>query len=101
MGASAWSTVTLNKQYVGTRTEKAVLIKMPEWSIYQGYVTWISTKLVREKGSNQYTVAIRPGFDLILRMPVKNSDGNYTNADTKQITGYEFAKIFNEEHDNI
>lgn len=98
---SVWTEFTINKKYVGMRTAKAVLINMPKESIYEGYSAWLSTKIVREHGPNQYTIAMRPGFDVILRMIVKNNDGNYVTGATKQITGLEFARQFMDEEDQI
>lgn len=101
MAGSAWSTFTINKKYVGTRTEKSILIKMPDDSIYEGYSTWLSAKLVREQGSNNYSIAMRPGFDVILRMILKDSNGNYITADTKRISGLEFSRAFTDREDDI
>lgn len=42
-----WKHIVINKNLIKTETEKAVLIKMPHNSRYDGYVFWLPSKLVK------------------------------------------------------
>lgn len=88
-----WRTLKLNRKYIGMRTEKSTLIKMPANSDYPGYITWLSNKLVRESGS-RYEVAIRPGFEITLILSEKNSSGNYVEVNRVSVSGDTFIRQF-------
>lgn len=90
---SSWKSFKVKHEYIGMRTEKSTLVQMPPDSIYMGYQTWISNKLVRESDGD-YTIAIRPGFDVVLELVAKDENGTLYSVHKKKISGDEFREQF-------
>lgn len=63
-----WKSIQINKQNIKAETSNAMLIAMPHNSLYDGFVFWHSTKLIREgKNSNAISVSYNDGFNVIKR----------------------------------
>lgn len=74
-----WKNIEINVQNIETKTEKAVLIKMPNKSNYAGYKFWHPSKLVRY-GSNSYARNIGYTDDFTFKL-FKNGNGKHNKLD--------------------
>lgn len=95
---SNWKRIQINTNGIETKTDKAVLIKCPNKSAYQGYMFWHPAKLVREgKHSHAASVSYTDEFEFRLRRYNKNKDV----LSEKKINAQEFEALFGIVDDNI
>lgn len=97
-----WKNKNINKQNIEVETAKAVLIKMPHNSDYDGYKFWHPTKLVR-KGRNSNSVSISYNDEFTFNLK-KYGNGKYNKReviDEIEIDTEEFENAFNVMNENI
>ena len=90
---SRWIVINVTSEYIGTKTERFTKIFVPFDSLYAGYSTELSNKLIREY-HDSYTISVRPDFEILLELITTDENGNYITVDTKIITGKQFAELF-------
>lgn len=90
---SRWTVITINSENIGMKTERFTKIFMPDGSLYAGYSTLLSNKLVRENNGS-YTICVRPDFEILLELIVNDENGNYKTVDTKMINGKQLVDLF-------
>lgn len=94
---ATWHKVNFNAQNIESETEKAVLIKMPHKSGFDGFKFWHPKKLVRTAGGKGYflTFSFTDEFEFKL---VKNGNGKYNKfdvVDQRTISASEMIDAFN------
>lgn len=90
-----WKNININSNNIKTETFKAVLIKMPHNSKYDGYVFWHPSKLVRS-GNHSAVLSIAYTEDFIFNLK-KYGKGKYNSRkviDEKEITVEDFEDAF-------
>lgn len=55
---ATWHKLILNVQNIEAETERAVLIRMPHCSDYNGFKFWHPKRLVRESGGNSHLLIL-------------------------------------------
>ena len=97
-----WKNLNINKQNIETETAKAVLIKMPKKSRYDGYKFWHPSKLVRNgRHSNAVSVGYTDDFTFKLK---KFGNGKYNKFDVLdeiEISAEQFEQAFEVMDENI
>lgn len=91
---SDWGKVAFNLQNIGAQTERAILIKMPHRSEYDGYTVWVSKKLIREGShSYEYFMSIKADMEFAIK---KHAGWSHNNKvlDDKTITAEQMAEAF-------
>ncbi|HEN9415772.1 TPA: hypothetical protein ACQ0F8_001628 [Streptococcus agalactiae] len=76
-----------------TKTDKAIKIKMPSYSLYSGYVTWIPQQFVQSVFPNQdnyYQFYLPTHFEVKLYL----EDSTRSIVDTKIVSATYLEKIF-------
>lgn len=88
-----WKSIQFNKQNIEYETDKAVLIKIPHKSAYDGYKFWHPEKLVKvlEKG-NGYFLSFSYTDDFIFKIFKTNKKRVKTSE--YEIDGNEMAECF-------
>lgn len=97
-----WKSININTQNIEAQTSKAVLIKMPNSSIYHGYSFWHPSKLVRS-GKHSYSVSVSYTDEFVFRLK-KYGQGKWNKSkviDGKEIDAEEFETAFEVMDDNI
>ena len=93
MTDSKWVTIYIPSKYIKTRTASFTQIIFPESSVYMGYQTWLSNKLVKCSG-DYYRVALRSDFDINIEIEIKNTLGNYEIVSNSTISARTFQQQF-------
>lgn len=97
-----WKNININRQNIETETCKAVLVKMPHNSDYDGYKFWHPSKLVRSgRNSNSKSISYTDDFTFKL---FKNGRGKYNRFDKTdeiEIGVDEFEEAFGVMDENI
>lgn len=88
-----WRSFAIPYKYVISQNETKTCILLPENSVYMGYSTWVSNKLIRDTGEH-YTLALKPGFDVYIEYTVKNDKGTFETLDKKIISGDTFKQLY-------
>lgn len=93
---ATWHKLNLNAQNIEAETERAVLIKMPHSSDYDGFKFWHPKKLVREAGGNGYLLTLSFTDDFEFKL-IKNGNGRYNKSeiiDQRTISASEMIEQF-------
>lgn len=97
-----WKNININKSNIEAETSRAVLIKMPHSSDYDGYKFWHPAKLVRRgRHSGAVSIGYTDGFTFKL---FKNGNGKYNKFDVldeTEIGAEEFEDAFGVIDENI
>lgn len=97
-----WKNININKQNVQTTTAKAVLIKMPHNSNYDGFCFWHPAKLIREgRNPNSFSLGYTEEFKFKL-MKYGNGKWNKNTVIEEQTIDFEeFENAFEVMNENI
>lgn len=78
---ATWHKLILNTQNIEAETERAVLIKMPHSSYYDGFKFWHPKKplYLRESGGNSHLLILSFTDDFEFKL-FKNGNGRYNKS---------------------
>lgn len=93
-----WKSININVQNAEKTTDKAVLIKMPHKSNYDGYMFWHPSKLVRS-GRHSWSVSLSYTDDFKFKLRKYNK--RLVVIDEIEISAKEFEKEFGIIDENI
>ncbi len=94
-----WLKIALNRNQIEGSTPKALLLKMPNKSDYEGFIFWIPAKLVHfAKNDWDCIASFTPDFAFIVKKYGKGKYNSQQVLDEKKLTGKQMFSVWDERH---